>query len=75
MERTQASTSPPSPTKPRTVRHANGLTFRVIPAGSYTARIARDVRQLTMADGTTWTVGLPVGWHGVAAAWQPAVTG
>lgn len=55
------------------VRHANGLEFRVIPADSYTARMARDIRQLTMADGTVWTVGAPIGWHGVAAAWRPAV--
>lgn len=60
------------PSDPDTVRHANGLEFRVIPADSYDARMARDVRQLTMADGTVWTVGAPIGWHGVAAAWRPA---
>jgi hypothetical protein len=32
--------------------------------------MARDVRELTMEDGTVWTVGLPVGWRGVEAAWQ-----
>jgi hypothetical protein len=58
----------------RTVRHANGLEFRVIPADSYDARMARNVRELTMEDGSVWTVGLPVGWRGIEAAWQPAVT-
>jgi hypothetical protein len=70
MERTDQPTRQPTPTGPRTVRHANGLEFRVIPADSYDARIARDVRPLTMADGTVWTVGAPVGWHGTPAAWQ-----
>lgn len=59
--------------RPRTVRHANGLEFRVIPADSYTARLARNARQLTMADGTVWTVGLPIGWRGREAAWQTPV--
>ncbi|WP_405695236.1 hypothetical protein OHA99_09320 [Streptomyces coelicoflavus] len=54
-----------------TVRHANGLEFRVIDAGSYTARMARDVHQVTMADGRVWTVGQPIGWYGTPAAWQP----
>lgn len=53
-----------------TVTHANGLTFRVIPADSYDARIARDVRPLTMADGTVWTVGTR--GRGSAFAWQTA---
>jgi hypothetical protein len=35
--------------------------------------MARDVRQLTMADGSVWTVGAPIGWRGVAAAWQHPV--
>ncbi|MFJ6720540.1 hypothetical protein [Streptomyces sp. NPDC091259] len=54
----------------QTVTHANGLKFRVIDANSYDARIARDVRPLVMADGSTWTVGSPVGWRGVCAAWK-----
>ncbi|MFJ5588281.1 hypothetical protein ACIQCG_00860 [Streptomyces noursei] len=40
-----------------TIAHKSGLTFRVISANSYDARMARDVRRLTMADGTVWTVG------------------
>ena len=68
MERTYQ----PTRKGPRTIRHANGLEFNVIPADSYDARIARDVRQLTMADGTKWTVGTLGG--GSAIAWQPAVT-
>lgn len=55
---------------PRTVRHANGLEFKVIPADSPFARIARSIRQLEMADGTVWTVGAPIGWHGAGAAWR-----
>ncbi|MET8693610.1 hypothetical protein ABZV65_13825 [Streptomyces bauhiniae] len=59
---------------PEFVTHANGLTFKVIPGDSPFARVARGVRQLTMADGTEWTVGTPVGWHGMAAAWQDPET-
>lgn len=58
--------------EPDQVRHANGLAFKVIPADSPDARIARNVRPLTMADGTEWTVGAPVGWFGIEAAWRPA---
>lgn len=58
------------PGEPRTVRHANGQTFTVIPADSYEARMARDVRQLTMEDGTVWTVGTR--GAGSTIAWQPA---
>ncbi|MFJ6578394.1 hypothetical protein ACIQMY_20785 [Streptomyces sp. NPDC091368] len=53
-----------------TVTHPNGLTFRVIPAGSYTARMSRDRRQLVMTDGQLWQVGQPVGWYGTPAAWR-----
>ncbi|MDT0387842.1 hypothetical protein [Streptomyces dubilierae] len=70
MERTDQPGQQPSP---REVHHVNGLAFRVITASSYTARMARDVRQLPMADGTVWTVGSPIGWHDVAAAWQAPV--
>ncbi|MFC7892706.1 hypothetical protein [Streptomyces sp. NPDC057381] len=56
--------------EPAEVRHANGNEYRVIDAGSYTARMARDVHDVTMADGTVWTVGQPIGWHGVPAAWR-----
>ena len=55
--------------EPRMVRHANGLTFKVIPADSYDARIARDVRELTMDDGTVWTVGTC--GAGSTFAWRP----
>lgn len=65
-------TTQPQPT-PRVVHHANGLAFRVIDPDSYTARMARDVHPVTMTDGTVWTVGQPVGWHGTSAAWRPAV--
>ncbi|MGW0495025.1 hypothetical protein ACWD0Z_06175 [Streptomyces sp. NPDC003007] len=58
------------PGEPRTVRHANGQTFTVIPADSYEARMARDVRQLTMEDGTVWTVGTR--GAGSTIAWRPA---
>ena len=34
------------------IAHTNGLTFTIVPADSFTARLARDVRQLAMADGT-----------------------
>ncbi|MFF9758595.1 hypothetical protein ACF1G4_03340 [Streptomyces caelestis] len=51
------------------ISHANDLTFTIVAADSFTARMARDVRQLTMADGTTWTVG-PRG-YGSTFAWQP----
>ncbi|MFE2555998.1 hypothetical protein ACFXGT_08170 [Streptomyces sp. NPDC059352] len=61
-ERTQ-----PTPT---TVTHPNGLVFRVIPAASYTARTSRDVRNVVMSDGNTWTVGQPIGWYGTPAAWR-----
>ncbi|MEU0587249.1 hypothetical protein [Streptomyces sp. NPDC006132] len=57
------------PGTPRTVRHTNGLTFTVIPADSYEARMARDVRQLTMEDGTVWTVGTR--GSGSTIAWRP----
>lgn len=57
---------------PNAVTHANGLEFRVLPADSPYARIARNVRQLEMADGTVWTVGIPVGWRGIEAAWKTA---
>lgn len=53
-----------------TVTHTNGLTFKVIPTDSPFAHTARNTRQLTMADGTVWTVGYPIGWRGVEAAWQ-----
>lgn len=67
-ERTDQTDQQPSPS---TVRHANGLAFTVIPATSYTARMARDVRQLTMADGTEWTVGTR--GAGSTFAWRSAV--
>lgn len=57
------------PDQPRIVRHANGLEFTVIPADSYDARMARDVRELTMDDGSVWTVGTR--GAGSAYAWQP----
>ncbi|MBL3670253.1 hypothetical protein JL475_30615 [Streptomyces sp. M2CJ-2] len=57
-------------TGPREVRHANGLTFTVIPADSYDARMARDVRELTMEDGSVWTVGTR--GAGSTFAWRPA---
>lgn len=53
---------------PNTVTHANGLTFKVIPANSYDARIARGVHTLTMTDGNTWTVGTR--GAGTALAWR-----
>lgn len=59
---------------PKTVAHANGLTFKVIDGSSNFARVARNVRQLTMADGSTWTVGLPIGWRGIEAAWHTTET-
>lgn len=59
-------------TTPGEVRHANGLAFKVIDGSSPYARIARNVRQLVMADGSEWTVGAPVGWFGIEAAWRPA---
>ncbi|ODA69537.1 hypothetical protein [Streptomyces sp. AVP053U2] len=52
------------------ITHANGLTFTIVSADSYTARIARDVRQLAMDDGTVWTVGTR--GAGNTIAWQPA---
>jgi hypothetical protein len=57
---------------PREITHPSGLTFKVIPADSYDARIARDRRQLVMTDGTEWTVGTR--GFGTALAWRPAVT-
>ncbi|MEU8537128.1 hypothetical protein [Streptomyces parvulus] len=75
MEHGIRSTTPqPSPAQPLTITHATGLTFKVIDGNSTLARIARNVRQLPMADGTTWTVGAPVGWHGAEAAWQTTET-
>ena len=59
---------------PKTVAHANGLTFKVIDGDSNYARVARNIRQLTMADGTVWTVGLPIGWRGTEAAWKNTET-
>ncbi|MGW0837513.1 hypothetical protein [Streptomyces prunicolor] len=64
---------PHQPT-PSQVAHANGLTFKVINGASNHARTARNVRQLVMADGSTWTVGLPIGWRGTEAAWQNTET-
>ncbi|MEU8537541.1 hypothetical protein [Streptomyces parvulus] len=55
-----------------TVRHANGLEYRVIDASSYTARMARGIHDVTMDDGSVWTVGQPIGWHGTPAAWRRA---
>lgn len=60
--------------EPAFVSHENGLTFKVIPADSPFARIARGVRQLKMTDGRVWTVGSPIGWHGAGAAWRPQET-
>jgi hypothetical protein len=51
------------------IAHTNGLTFTIVPADSFTARLARDVRQLAMADGTVWTVGTR--GYGSTFAWQP----
>ena len=68
------SSQPPEQPTPETVAHANGLTFKVIGGDSNFARVARNVRQLTMADGTVWTVGLPIGWRGIEAAWHAAGT-
>ncbi|MFJ5176688.1 hypothetical protein ACIP68_22985 [Streptomyces griseoviridis] len=73
--RIHGSTSQPTPTADDgdstwRVTHASGLTFKVIPGTSPLARVARGVRQLTMTDGTEWTVGTPVGWRGISAAWQ-----
>ncbi|MEV6803165.1 hypothetical protein [Streptomyces sp. NPDC051132] len=58
--------------EPREVAHANGLTFKVVPTDSYDARMARDVRPLTMADGSTWTVGTR--GAGSTIAWRPEVS-
>lgn len=60
--------------EPGIVRHANGAEYRVVEAGSYTARMARDIHDVTMADGTVWTTGLPIGWHGTPAAWRTSNT-
>ena len=68
-----AATANNQPT-PKTVAHTNGLTFKVIDGNSNFARVARNVRQLTMADGSTWTVGLPIGWRGTEAAWHTTET-
>ncbi|MFJ6293223.1 hypothetical protein ACIQJX_07665 [Streptomyces griseoviridis] len=54
----------------RIVRHANGNEYRVVDAASYTARMSRDIHQVTMTDGTAWTVGQPIGWYGTPAAWK-----
>jgi len=72
LQRAVAALAPTA--QPRTVAHANGLTFKVIDGDSNFARVARNVRQLVMADGSTWTVGLPIGWRGTEAAWQPTET-
>ncbi|MEU1293033.1 hypothetical protein ABZ439_11465 [Streptomyces sp. NPDC005840] len=69
--RTPGSTPVAAPARPTTVRHANGLEFKVIPADSPFARIARSIRQLEMDDGTVWTVGAPIGWRAAGAAWRP----
>ncbi|MFJ4617401.1 hypothetical protein [Streptomyces sp. NPDC088812] len=58
--------------EPREIRHANGSTFQVIDADSYDARMARDVRTLTMADGSEWTVGTR--GAGSAIAWRPTTS-
>lgn len=71
--RDRSGASPTKPT-PKTVAHANGLTFKVIDGDSNHARVARNIRQLTMADGTVWTVGLPIGWRGIEAAWHTTET-
>lgn len=60
-----------------TVAHESGLTFRVVQADGQEARIARDVRNLTMTDGRVWTVGTQVGGYGVGStiAWRSASEG
>ena len=67
----QITDHPTTGHSPATIAHANGLEFRIIDGHSTYARVARNVRQLTMADGSTWTVGQPIGWHGQEAAWKP----
>ncbi|MET8826067.1 hypothetical protein ABZX40_13425 [Streptomyces sp. NPDC004610] len=62
--------TPDQPT-PETVTHATGLTFKIIDGTSNFARVARNVRPLTMTDGTTWTVGTPIGWRQPAAWHDP----
>ncbi|MGY0065196.1 hypothetical protein ACWY4P_53750 (plasmid) [Streptomyces sp. LZ34] len=55
------------------VKAVNGAEFVVVKPDSYTARMARDVHPVTMADGTVWTAG--AGRPGTAIAWpsdQPA---
>lgn len=59
---------------PECVTHTTGLTFTVISGDSPRVRLARGVRQLQMTDGTTWTVGCPIGWHGREAAWHSTET-
>ncbi|MFG2225363.1 hypothetical protein [Streptomyces sp. NPDC048644] len=39
------------------VHAPNGAEFATLPADSYEVRMARNVRQLVMADGRTWKVG------------------
>ena len=65
----ESTTPAPGQPTPATISHANGLQFRIIDGNSPFARVARNVRQLVMADGTEWTVGLPIGWRGQQAAW------
>ncbi|MFB6568252.1 hypothetical protein [Streptomyces noursei] len=50
------------------IKAANGAEFVVVSADSYTARMARNVHPVTMADGTVWTAG--AGRPGMAIAWQ-----
>ncbi|MFJ4623037.1 hypothetical protein [Streptomyces sp. NPDC088812] len=69
-----ARTERAAPGPQATVTHASGLTFKVINGDSHHARTARGVRRLTMADGTVWTVGTPIGWRGMDAAWQDTET-
>lgn len=71
MDRIDQAPHQPTPT---TVAHANGLTFKVIDGAGNFARVARNVRQLVMADGSVWTVGLPIGWRGQEAAWHTTET-
>lgn len=50
------------------VKATNGAEFLVVQADSYTARMARNVHPVTMADGTVWMAG--AGRPGTAIAWQ-----
>jgi hypothetical protein len=70
----QSTDQQPHQPTPETVTHTNGLTFKVVDGNSPFARAARNIRQLTMADGTVWTVGLPIGWRGREAAWRDPET-